>query len=94
MTTNTRPKSILAATLFGAAILLVGAPSSPVSVSVPTVGGPAEAYAPCNVLAANAAYWTAEHEWWHTNDPTDPRHIDAYDAMVEAIADYMWHCGG
>ena len=94
ITQTPRPRSVLTGALLGAVIFLVGAPSSPVTESVPTVGGPAEAYAPCSVLAANAAYWTAEHEWWHVNDPYDPRHIDAYDAMAEAIADYMWHCSG
>ena len=66
------------------------------------VGGPAEAYAPCNVLAANVVYWTGEFEHWKAivdaGAPWPAGALQAYAnatyALTEAINDYTWHCSG
>ena len=69
----------------------------PARLPVLDVGGPAEAYAPCNVLAANAVYWTGEYEYWKAIvDEGWPypsgalaQYGNALAAMQDAIADYM-----
>ena len=66
------------------AFALVGTPSAPVAKVVPTVGGVAHAYAPCdvfiwNMIIASVAYARSGH----ANDLA---------AMLAAYRDWFDHC--
>ena len=79
-------KTAVATLTFAIAFALVGSPSAPVAKVVPTVGGVAHAYAPCDVLLWNMLRTAAT--FLRTRTEYD------YQEMLQAYRDWVHHCGG
>ena len=79
-------KTAVATLTFAIAFALVGAPAAPVAKMVPTVGGVAHAYAPCDVLLWNMM--AAASAFLLTGSAHD------YQEMIAAYRDWVHHCGG
>ena len=79
-------KKVLAPLVFVTVFALAGSPSAPLATAVPTVGGDAHAYAPCEYL-----FWQVQEAmivYVH-----DPSYVNL-GAVVQAARDYFDHCGG
>ena len=79
-------KTAVATLTFAIAFALVGSPSAPVAKVVPTVGGVAHAYAPCDALFWGMIWAAQAHAW----NPT----FDNLVAMIRAYREWYDHCGG
>lgn len=78
-------KTAVATLTFAIAFALVGSPSAPVAKVVPTVGGVAHAYAPCDVLFWNMVLASMAYM---RDDSTEN-----YEALRDAYRDWIHHCG-
>ena len=80
-----RLKKAFASLVVAGALALVSAPTTPLAKLVPTVGGVAHAYAPCQYLGWRMTVAVAV--WM--NYPSDINHS----MMIAAINEYFDHCG-
>ena len=78
-------KTAVATLTFVFAFALVGSPSAPAAKVVPTVGGVAHAYAPCDTLFWNMM--SAANAYLRSGTAHD------YDEMIAAFRDWVHHCG-
>ena len=79
-------KTAVATLTFAIAFALVGSPSAPVAKVVPTVGGVAHAYAPCDALFWNMMLAS-------TNYALNPNFSNLLD-FIRAYREWYDHCGG
>ena len=77
-------KTAVATLTFAIAFALVGSPAAPVAKMVPTVGGVAHAYAPCDLLIWHIAWAAADY----ARMPT----VDNFVRWQQAIEDWVYHC--
>ena len=77
-------KTVLATLSLTLAFALVGSPAAPVANLVPTVGGVAYAYAPCDSLFWDVVFAAAAY----ARDRSDQNH----EALRRAISEYFHHC--
>lgn len=77
-------KTAVATLMFAIAFTLVGSPSAPLAKVVPTVGGVAHAYAPCDLLLWNIAWAAADY----MRDPT----YEHLERLRQAHRDWVYHC--
>ena len=77
-------KTVVATLTFALAFALVGSPSAPVAKVVPTVGGVAHAYAPCDMLLWNMMRAAQAYARYR-----DEYHLAE---LQRAAADFFDHC--